>query len=84
MLGLCLVRIGSKKVRPTLGGRRFSLFRKFLRIPASIQTLEFYTDNANMHFQGIGIEGFACWQIDPKNPVTAIETLDMFDDDINL
>ncbi len=76
-----LVQIGTKKIRPTLGGRKFSLFRKFLRIPASIQTLEFATDNANIHFQGIGIEGFACWQINPADPVQAIRTLDLFDED---
>jgi len=76
-----LVQIGTKKIKPTLGGRRFSLFRKFLRIPASIQTLEFATDNANLNFQGIGIEGFACWQINPQDPVQSIRTLDLFDQD---
>ncbi|MCB1173026.1 MAG: hypothetical protein KDK39_05660 [Leptospiraceae bacterium] len=75
-----LVRIGSRQIRPVLGGRRFSLFRKFLRVPASIQTLEFATDNANINFQGLGIEGFATWQINPADPGKAIITLDLFDD----
>ncbi len=76
-----LVQIGATKVKPVLGGRRFRLFRKFLRIPASIQTLEFSTDNANIHFQGLGIEGFASWQIDPERPDVAVQSLDLFDED---
>lgn len=78
-----LVPIGSRKGRPVLGGRRFRWFgfRKFLRIPASIQTLQFATDNANVDFQGLGIEGFANWQINVENPATAIATLDLFDED---
>lgn len=78
-----LVQIGARKLRPLLGGRRFRLFglRKFMRIPAAIQTLEFSTDNANVDFQGLGIEGFASWQIDTKNPAVAIATLDLFDEE---
>lgn len=77
-----LVPIGSRKLRPLLGGRRFRMFglRKFMRIPASIQTLEFSTDNANVDFQGLGIEGFASWQINTEDPSTAIATLDLFDE----
>ncbi len=78
-----LVPIGARKAKPVLGGRKFRWlgFRKFLRIPASIQTLQFSTDNANVDFQGLGIEGFASWQIDTTNPSTAIATLDLFDED---
>lgn len=78
-----LVQIGARRVRPMLGGRRFRWFgmRKFLRIPASIQTLEFTTDNANIDFQGLGIEGFASWQINGEDPSKAVATLDLFDED---
>ena len=78
-----LVPIGARKAKAVLGGRRFRWFgfRKFLRIPASIQTLQFSTDNANVDFQGLGIEGFASWQINTADPSTAISTLDLFDED---
>ncbi|HYW82292.1 MAG TPA: SPFH domain-containing protein, partial [Spirochaetia bacterium] len=75
-----LVEIGRKKVSIQLGGRRFRLFKKFIRIPASVQTLRFSTDNANQDYQGIGIEGYANWRIDPAHPETAIHTLDFFDE----
>ena len=76
-----LVPVGKANPTAVLGGRRFRMFgfRKFLRIPASVQTLEFSTDNANVDFQGLGIEGFAAWQINPEHPVHACETLDLFD-----
>ncbi len=76
-----LVILGGR-LRPVRGGRAFRWFglRKCIRIPASIQTLEFATDNANLHFQGLGIEGYAAWQIDEGDPARAIATLDMFDE----
>jgi hypothetical protein len=74
-----LVEIGKDKINPTLGGRRFGLFKKFIRVPANVQTLHFTTDNANVHYQGIGVEGFATWRIDPEDPAKAIQTLDFFD-----
>ena len=76
-----LVRIGTRSVKPILGGRSFRLFRKFLRVPASVQTLSFATDNANLNYQGIGIDGYATWRIDPAHPDVAITTLDFFDED---
>jgi hypothetical protein len=75
-----LVEIGRRKLTLQLGGRRFRMFKKFIRIPASVQTLRFSTDNANQDFQGIGIEGYANWRIDPAHPETAIHTLDFFDE----
>ncbi len=76
-----LVELGRKRVKPALGGRRFRLFRKFLRVPAYVQTLYFHTDNANLHYQGIGIEGYASWRIDPANPEVALAAMDFFDED---
>jgi hypothetical protein len=75
-----LVRMGQKKVRPVLGGKGSRLFRKYLRVPASVQTLYFKTDNANMDYQGIGVEGYASWRIDPSRPEVALTTLDFFDE----
>ena len=77
-----LVILGGR-LRPMRGGRAFRWFglRKCIRIPASIQTLEFATDNANVHFQGLGIEGYAAWQINETEPERAIATLDMFDEE---
>lgn len=75
-----LIQVGKKNVKPVLGGRRIRVFRKFIRVPASVQTLYFSTDNANVDYQGIGIEGYASWRIDPGDPVKAITTLDFFDE----
>ena len=76
-----LVVIGKKNVKPILGGKIFKLGKKFLRVPANVQKLKFITDNANMDYQGIGIEGYATWRINPKDPLIAIKTLDFFDED---
>ncbi|MCP4138068.1 MAG: hypothetical protein GY754_44300, partial [bacterium] len=76
-----LIQIGKKEIKPILGGRSFKLFRKFIRVPASVQTLYFTTDNANVDFQGIGVEGYASWRINPDNPSLSITTLDFFDED---
>ncbi len=75
-----LVRIGTKEIKPVIGGRSIRLFRRYMRIPASVQTLYFTTDNANVDYQGIGLDGYASWRIDPSNPVLAIRTLDFFDE----
>jgi hypothetical protein len=76
-----LVEVGRGTVKPILGGKQFRLFKKFLRVPGSVQTLYFETDNANMNYQGIGIQGYASWRIDPECPELAIATLDFFDED---
>ena len=76
-----LVEVGKREVKPVLGGRRFRLFKKILRVPASVETLYFSTDNANVNYQGIGVEGYASWRIDPDRPEIAIATLDFFDED---
>jgi len=76
-----LVILGKKEIRPILGGRKFKLGRKFLRVPANVQKLKFETDNANMDYQGIGIEGYATWRINPEKPEIAITTLDFFDEE---
>lgn len=76
-----LVVLGKKEVKPILGGRKFKLGRKFLRVPANVQKLKFETDNANMDYQGIGIEGYATWRINPEKPEIAITTLDFFDEE---
>ncbi len=75
-----LVTIGKKTIKPVLGGRKFKMFKKFLRVPAYVQRLHFKTDNANVDYQGIGIEGYASWRINPGKPEVAIATLDFFDD----
>lgn len=75
-----LVQVGHKVVKPVLGGRRFRLFKKFLRVPGTVETLYFQTDNANMNYQGIGVEGYASWRVDPAHPEVAISTLDFFDE----
>lgn len=75
-----LVEVGQKNLKPVLGGRRLRLFRKFIRIPAYVQTLHFTTDNANVDYQGIGIDGYASWRINPEMPEIAIRALDFFDD----
>lgn len=76
-----LVQVGKRSVKPMLGARKFRLFKKFLRVPGSVETLYFKTDNANLDYQGIGIEGYASWRIDPEKPEVAVATLDFFDED---
>lgn len=75
-----LVVVGKKSVKPVLGGRKFKWFKKFLRVPAYVQRLHFSTDNANVDYQGIGIDGYASWRINPEMPEKSIATLDFFDD----
>jgi len=75
-----LVVVGKKTIKPVLGGKMFRPFKKFLHIPAYVQKLQFQTDNANVDYQGIGIEGYATWRINPQNPELAISTLDFFDE----
>ena len=76
-----LVVLGKKEIKPILGGRKFKWGKKFLRVPANVQKLKFETDNANMDYQGIGIEGYATWRINPEKPEVAITTLDFFDEE---
>lgn len=63
-----------------MGGKKLKLFQRFLRVPAYVQKLNFSTDNANIDYQGIGIDGYASWRINSENPSTAISTLDFFDE----
>ncbi len=75
-----LVAVGKKSIKPILGGKKFKLFQKFLRVPAYVQKLTFITDNANIDYQGIGLEGYASWRINPGDPTVSISTLDFFDE----
>jgi len=75
-----LVAIGKKNSKPILGGKRFKWFKKFVHVPAFVQRLKFSTDNANIHYQGIEIVGYASWRINPESPEKSISTLDFFDE----
>jgi flotillin len=75
-----LVVVGRKNVKPVLGGKKFRWFNKFIHVPAFVQRLKFSTDNANVDYQGIEIQGYASWRINPQNPEKSISTLDFFDD----
>ncbi len=75
-----LVVIGKKNIKPQLGGKKFRWFNKFIHVPAFVQRLKFSTDNANIDYQGIEIQGYASWRINPENPEKSIATLDFFDD----
>jgi len=73
-----LVIVGKQQSKPILGGKKFKWFNKFVRVPAYVQRLKFVTDNANIDYQGIGIEGYATWRINPDKPEKSIATLDFF------
>lgn len=75
-----LVPIGKRTIKPVLGGKKLKLFQKYMRVPAYVQKLTFVTDNANIDYQGIGIEGYASWRINPDDPKISIATLDFFDE----
>jgi hypothetical protein len=74
-----IVPIGVDGAKPTLGGRFFRIGRKFLKVPASVETVYFTSDNANRNYQGLKIDGYAVWRVDPERPEVAIRTLDFFD-----
>ena len=73
-----LVEIGRKKARPVLGGKRFRPFRRFLKIPASVQVIKFTVNNHSKSYQGIEVEGYACWRIDPAKVDRAVMALDFY------
>ena len=75
-----LVPVGRKSAKPVLGGKKFRWFNKFIHVPAYVQRLKFSTDNANVHYQGIEIQGYASWRINPEHPEKSISTLDFFDE----
>lgn len=75
-----LVVIGKSKIKPVLGGKKFRWFNKFIHVPAYVQRLKFRTDNANIHYQGIEIQGYASWRINPDFPEKSISTLDFFNE----
>jgi len=75
-----LVVIGKKSLKPILGGKKFKWFNRFIHVPAFVQTLKFATDNANIHYQGIEILGYASWRINPESPEKSISTLDFFNE----
>ena len=75
-----LVVIGKSKIKPILGGKKFRWFNKFIHVPAYVQRLKFLTDNANIHYQGIEIQGYASWRIHPEHPEKSLSTLDFFNE----
>ena len=76
-----IVQIGVDDAKPVLGGRRLKLGRQFLKFPAAVQTVYFTSDNANRNYQGLRIDGYACWRIDPEKPEMAARSLDFSDRD---
>ena len=76
-----IVQIGVRGAVPVLGGRFLKLGKKFLKFPAAVQTVYFTSDNANKNYQGLRIDGYACWRIDPEKPDLAAKSLDFSDQD---
>ena len=74
-----IVQIGVKGARPVLGGKFLKFGKKFLKFPAAVQTVYFTSDNANKNYQGLRIDGYACWRIDPEKPELAAGSLDFSD-----
>jgi hypothetical protein len=74
-----IVQVGVDDAKPILGGRRLKLGRQFLKFPAAVQTVYFTSDNANRNYQGLRIDGYACWRIDPEKPEIAARSLDFSD-----
>ena len=75
-----LVVVGKTKIKPVLGGKKFRWFNRFIHVPAYVQRLKFLTDNANIHYQGIEIQGYASWRINPDTPEKSLSTLDFFNE----
>ncbi|MDM8538226.1 molybdopterin-dependent oxidoreductase, partial [Desulfobacterales bacterium HSG17] len=76
-----IVQIGINDAKPVLGGKYFKIGKRFLKFPATVQTVYFTSDNANRNYQGLRIDGYACWRIDPEKPDVAARTLDFTDRD---
>lgn len=74
-----IVPIGVKDAKPALGGKFFKTGKKFLKFPATVQTVYFTSDNANKSYQGLRIDGYACWRVDPEKPDVAARILDFSD-----
>lgn len=74
-----ILPIGVDGAKPVLGGRFFRVGRKFLKVPASVETVYFTSDNANRNYQGLRIDGYAVWRVDPQRPEVAMRSLDFFD-----
>lgn len=75
-----IVPIGVDGAKPVLGGRFFRIGKRFLKVPASVETVYFTSDNANRNYQGLKIDGYAVWRVDPERPEVAIRSLDFFDE----
>ncbi|MGE0082862.1 MAG: SPFH domain-containing protein [Desulfococcaceae bacterium] len=74
-----IVQIGVRDAKPVLGGKYFKIGKRFLKFPAAVQTVYFTSDNANKNYQGLRIDGYACWRIDPEKPEIAVRSLDFTD-----
>jgi hypothetical protein len=74
-----ILPIGVDGAKLVLGGRFFKIGRKFLKVPASVETVYFTSDNANRNYQGLKIDGYAVWRVDPQRPEVAMRSLDFFD-----
>ena len=74
-----IMQIGVKGAKPILGGKFFKLGKQFLKFPAAVQTVYFTSDNANKNYQGLKIDGYACWHVDPERPEAAAANLDFSD-----
>ncbi|MCP4350530.1 MAG: hypothetical protein GY795_34100 [Desulfobacterales bacterium] len=74
-----IVQIGVKDPKPVLGGKFFKLGKRFLKFPAAVQTVYFTSDNANKNYQGLRIDGYACWRVSPERPEVAARSLDFSD-----
>ncbi|MBF0528053.1 MAG: hypothetical protein HQK55_02035 [Deltaproteobacteria bacterium] len=76
-----IVEIGKIDPKPRLGGKYFKIGRRFLKFPAAVQTVYFTSDNANKNYQGLKIDGYAFWRVDPEKPEVAARSLDFSDQD---
>ncbi len=74
-----IYQVGKKDAQPALGGSFFRLGRQYLKFPASVQTVYFTSDNANKNYQGLRVDGYACWRVDPEKPEVAARCLDFSD-----
>ncbi|MDM8515827.1 SPFH domain-containing protein [Desulfobacterales bacterium HSG16] len=74
-----IIEIGKKDAKVYMGGKFLKLGRKFLKFPATVQTVYFTSDNANKSYQGLRIDGYACWRVDSEKPEVAARSLDFTD-----
>lgn len=76
-----LVRVGRRKLRYSLGGTAFRMFRRHLKVPASAEITSFELECSTSNYLGVIVSGYVAWRIDPGNVEVAVRSLDFYNNE---